>query len=101
MTTRTRMETILVDGVLVTSRSTVEISRYNHDCDTCIFMGNFEKYDLYFCPTSKSLIARYGEYGDYKSHAIGVYISIRNAGMSSEDDPLRECLARLEDMGVY
>jgi hypothetical protein len=53
--------------------------RHEHDCDTCIFLGNADyegtQYDLYLCPKSAilpnerygSAIARYGTAGDYVS----------------------------------
>lgn len=102
MATRTRMETVLVDGVMLSSRSSTEVSRYEHDCDACIFMGwHFGKYDLYFCPNDKSLIARRGPDGEYKSLSVTTYIHIINAGMASDDDPLNECFKRLQDMDIY
>lgn len=79
----------------------MEISRHEHDCDTCIFMGTFDEYDLYFCPGSKSMIGRHGPEGEYKSLSVSTYIRIRKAGMASKDDPLNECLERLIDMGIY
>jgi hypothetical protein len=40
---------------------------YRHDCDSCIFLGAKEVegrlYDFYFCPNSKSNIARYSSDG--------------------------------------
>lgn len=101
MATRTRIDTVLVDGILLSSRSTTDVSRHEHDCDACIFMGHFEDNDLWFCPGDKSLISRYGPDGDYRSLTIEVYLKVKEAGMSSGDDPLRECLARLKDMDVY
>jgi len=44
---------------------------HEHDCECCKFCGNYvskgELFDLYFCPTEQSLIARYGVDGDYMS----------------------------------
>lgn len=43
---------------------------YQHTCPHCIFLGNFEDYDLYFCHNAKldTVIARYGDNGpDYTS----------------------------------
>ena len=40
---------------------------YSHDCDSCLFLGAKEVegrlYDFYFCPKTKSNIARYGADG--------------------------------------
>jgi len=43
--------------------------RFTHDCDDCIFLGQYNEFDLYFCPKeSTTVIARYGdEGGDYHS----------------------------------
>lgn len=44
--------------------------RYLHDCDTCVFLGHFEEYDLYFCPARlfSTVVARFsGEIADYTS----------------------------------
>ena len=53
---------------------------HQHDCDNCFYLGSDEegseekvKTDYYFChrqgehPCLATLIARYGEYGDYSS----------------------------------
>jgi len=101
MAVRTRVESILVNGHLLASSSVTELSRHEHDCDTCVFMGRFEKYDLYFCPSDKSLIARYGVYGEYMSSSIGNYISLENCGFNEKDSPLSECLSRVRYMGLY
>ena len=47
--------------------------RYTHDCDRCIFLGQFKEYDLYFAdhgglapgfvPIQATVIARYGNDG--------------------------------------
>lgn len=49
------------------STTTAEQPQFEHDCDRCIFLGRHEKYDLYFCPTEPTVIARYGVDGDYLS----------------------------------
>jgi hypothetical protein len=46
--------------------------RYNHDCDKCVFLGEYEEYDLYFCGQgtllTSTVIARYSNNGeDYTS----------------------------------
>lgn len=62
---------------------------HKHDCDNCIYLGSDEegseenvKTDYYFChhkgdhPCLATLIARYGEYGDYSSGLDFVMSSI-------------------------
>ena len=50
---------------------------YEHDCKECIFLGNYydleydEKYDLYFCPCYKDLVARFEGCNDYTTAAAG------------------------------
>lgn len=53
--------------------------RYRHDCDTCIFLGYHEQYDLYVCVhpgglrfRDATVIARYGNFGDYQSSDMAV-----------------------------
>ena len=42
--------------------------RYEHDCTCCTFLGGYQEYDLYHCgQDSPTVIARFGELGDYKS----------------------------------
>ncbi len=50
--------------------------RYPHDCDHCIYLGQWEEYDLYVCKSRNknpiedidtTIIGRYGEAGDYCS----------------------------------
>lgn len=47
--------------------------RHKHDCDNCVFLGHYKKYDLYCCPKINSkkistVVARYGDDGpDYYS----------------------------------
>jgi len=47
---------------------------WEHDCDQCVFLGHSQGQgrlvDLYYCETrghSRTVIARYGEDGDYAS----------------------------------
>lgn len=46
---------------------TTEETRYAHDCEECIFLGQHTKHDLYFCSANPTVIARYGTDGDYIS----------------------------------
>jgi hypothetical protein len=70
-----------------------ESAQYEHDCDTCVFLGRFScdgiyagSYDLYYHAETPSgvlydnetVIARFGEFGDYYSgmHFAQPYVSI-------------------------
>ena len=47
--------------------------RFGHDCVDCVFLGSYEKHDLSYCEKTSILptvIARYGEGGDYVSGMI-------------------------------
>jgi len=65
---------------------------HEHDCDRCIYLGSDEegleekiKTDYYFChkpgehPCLSTLIARYGEFGDYSS---GIDFVMSSIGMN-------------------
>lgn len=56
--------------------------RYEHDCDQCVFLGEYDKYDLYHCSqgnTIDTVIARYGNDGpDYSSGLAGAYAGIEH-----------------------
>lgn len=45
--------------------------QHEHDCDTCISLGEFKNYDLYFHPPRNgspwTLVGRFGPHGDYQS----------------------------------
>jgi hypothetical protein len=44
--------------------------RYKHDCKKCIFLGQFQEYDLYFChqTSNPTVLARHGVNGwEYQS----------------------------------
>lgn len=39
-----------------------------HDCDKCIYLGTYNKEDMYYCSgMNETLIGRYGAHGDYQS----------------------------------
>jgi len=42
-------------------------ARFKHDCSVCVYLGEFQDYDLYYCPDEPTVIARYGTGGDYLS----------------------------------
>ncbi len=59
--------------------------RYTHDCNSCVPLGQYGKYDLYCCPGSiPTVIARYSDYcGDYSSSAVNEYAPTkRNAQLA-------------------
>ena len=44
--------------------------RYKHDCDNCVYLGEYKNADLYFCNqiSVKTVVARFSDYGpDYIS----------------------------------
>lgn len=46
--------------------------RYKHDCNSCISLGVFGDYDLYFCnKVLKSVLARYGNKGHEYTSGLG------------------------------
>ncbi len=52
-----------------------EKPRYEHDCESCTFLGQFYEYDLYFCLKGhlSTVIARYGHEGyEYLSGIAGI-----------------------------
>lgn len=56
---------------------------HEHDCDECTYLGTLEDHDLYICERGpgKTLIARFGIDGDYKSglHCVGSDFHITTA----------------------
>ena len=49
--------------------------RYQHDCDQCKPLGEFNEFDLYFCDSQlgniPTVIARYGDSGEQNFSGIG------------------------------
>lgn len=74
---------------------------YEHDCDKCIFLGNYESpksgdnqlYDLYFCPGEDTVVARYGNNG--WEYASGMRFS------SYDGSSLFEAKRRAIEKGLY
>ena len=56
------------------SHQSIDKPRYTHDCDSCEFLGQYDKYDLYVCPDEPTIVARYGndgcEYGSGLDFAV-------------------------------
>lgn len=67
--------------------------RYPHDCKKCHFLGEHREYDLYFCPSEVSIIARHGSDGDYLS---GI-----DFGEMAYVYPLAKALALAKEKGLY
>lgn len=75
--------------------------QYVHDCDNCIFLGQYMEndgtlYDLYFCSTEPTVIARYGEEGKYLS---GLRFAIYDI-FSIRETPLSVALKRAYERGI-
>ena len=63
--------------------------RYQHTCSECRYLGEYNEYDLYYCPQSgvfPTVLARYGNKG-----------SEYTSGMQSDHPALVEARARYED----
>ena len=69
--------------------------RYIHDCDRCIFLGEWREYDLYFCPGSDpTVIARHGDESQD-------YLSGLSFGESGITFPLARALSMAKEKGLY
>jgi hypothetical protein len=77
---------------------------WTHDCSSCVYLGKFQLYDLYFCNQMgnwPTVIARYGNNGwDYFSglNFSRPYKSID--GMQEPVEPLRVARERAEKRGL-
>jgi hypothetical protein len=70
--------------------------RYKHDdCTACHYLGQFDKYDLYFCggEMGTTVIARWSDYGPDYSSGI-VFGIMRDEVRPGVGHPLREALIR-------
>lgn len=68
--------------------------RYTHDCVDCIFLGQHNEYDLYFCPNTPTVVARYTSHGpDYASGLVFAKPGI--------DERLLEAKNRAIKKGLY
>lgn len=66
--------------------------RFKHDCKLCVYLGEYEKYDLYYCEPGNNVISRFGNNGeDYNSGLV----------FATPDgfDPLYEAKKRAIDKG--
>ena len=72
--------------------------RYKHDCERCIFLGQYNKYDLYFCTRfgiSDPILAR------FSSERLG-YVSceVPTLVTGSIGPALKEALPRAKTMNL-
>ena len=70
----------------------METPQHKHDCSQCTFLGRYNEYDLYFCHQNgmPTIIARYGEAGNYMS---GLSFAIADL-TDYKDSPLAVGLVR-------
>ena len=69
--------------------------KYQHDCVDCIFLGNYNEYDLYYCNKSNlTVIARFGD--DSPDYLSGMIFAITGLYKNPPEceDPLTEALKR-------
>jgi hypothetical protein len=81
--------------------SDIERPQFQHDCDSCYFLGRRGEFDLYCCSQSElgpSLIARYGNNGpEYSSMSRNLLKRFHTVSEpSSELLALKEALRRFE-----
>ena len=79
---------------------------HEHDCTTCQYLGSYEykgaTYDLYFCNSqglskTPTVIARYGEDGDYLSGMRFARSAVQDGDLSY---PLAEAYMRSAKKGL-
>jgi hypothetical protein len=69
-----------------------EPPRYNHDCDKCTYLGQYEEYDLYFCSKFlPTVIARYGNDGPLYTSGMALRKFV---------PPLQEAYERACELGL-
>jgi hypothetical protein len=67
--------------------------RYEHHCNECTFLGQYDQYDLYYCSREGTVIARFSNEED--EYASGIELGILGVEyVKGESHPLRECLIR-------
>ena len=70
---------------------------YDHDCDTCVFLGPFEEHDLYVCSHANKIIGTViGRYGSSPSDYVSNVDFAITGDMSRI---LNEALCRAEKIG--
>ena len=63
--------------------------QFDHDCNSCVFLGNYKEHDVYFCPKDSfggTLIFRYSSEGsEYCSSPVSVAM-YSEPGIGMSDD---------------
>jgi hypothetical protein len=80
--------------------------RYIHDCDGCIYLGNRDEFDVYYCFGSAgsswgagSIILRFGdECSDYSSSPLSMALCTEY-GLTSASDIMREVAVEIMRRG--
>lgn len=80
----------------------MEIPQHPHDCDRCVFLGRHGTDDLYFhdggaVPHFTTLIARFGEDGDYSS---GMAFSVPYTSIDGAQQPALPSLAEARSRAI-
>lgn len=75
------------------------IPRYKHDCKACVYVGQYQEYDLYACPqySLPTIIARYSSEG---SHYLSADVSVALLAQSEGGEALRLGLRKAVDRGL-
>lgn len=68
----------------------VEAPLHTHDCDRCVFLGTYERHDLYYCGSqrigSTTVIARWGSDGSEYSSGIEIAVALETRGRVNAQD---------------
>lgn len=77
---------------------------HEHDCGVCMFLGNFDGYDLYYCTQDTkfpTIIARWGRGADYLSGAtIAEYVNINDSAFKEQYVALRVAYLIAKDLDL-
>lgn len=101
------LQTRRTELALVSGLATVNTPRFTHDCDGCHWLGQFEKVDLWWCPspTSRNLDSVMERYGNEPHEYAATHPP---AAFADPDDYLRRAeawyltaLQRAESVGLY
>ena len=74
----------------------MEKPRYQHDCNTCTFLGQYKEYDLYYCPQGGGRDTVIGRFSDNGPDYISGILFAKNGTLS----PLVEALKRASSIGL-
>lgn len=85
----------------------METKRFVHDCNHCIYLGQYEEFDLYWCknktyPRLDSVIARYSSEGSnyISSHPPGAFADPLDY-LRRADRWYHIILSRAKELGLY